>query len=326
MNTRNILILAVTLVVLGVVVMFGFGGNDTEETTDGRLSVVASFYPVYFFAEQIGGEYASVTNITPAGAEAHDYEPTPRELARIEQSGLLVLNGGETETWGDRVRKDIDSTATTVVVAGEGLMSLEIEAHDHDHEHEHEEEVIHDEHEEEHVLDPHVWLSPVLAARMVEKITAGFIAADPVNAEHYQANAEELQERLAALDTEYRQGLATCQTRTFITSHAAFGYLAAEYGLTQMPISGLSPDEEPSAQELVAITEFAREHNVKYIFFETLVSPKLSETIANEVGAQTLVLNPLEGLSSEEIANGENYFTQMQNNLTNLTIALSCTR
>lgn len=322
MNTRNILILLAVLVVLGAAAALAFNGIGKKDASDGKLSVVASFYPVYFFAEQIGGERAHVTNVTPAGAEAHDYAPTPRDLARIERSGLLVLNGGDVDVWGERVREDLDMTNIVVVVAGEDLMSLQMEAHEDEHE-----DAYEDEHEEEGLeQDPHVWLSPVLAARMVDKITAGFVEADSANADYYQANAEDLKNRLAALDAEYRAGLTTCESRNFITSHAAFGYLAHEYGLTQTPIAGLSPDEEPSAQELVAITEFAREHDVKYIFFETLVSPKLSETIAREVGAHTLVLNPLEGLSSKEIAQGGDYFTEMQKNLTNLTIALSCTK
>lgn len=126
------------------------------------------------------------------------------------------------------------------------------------------------------------------------------------------------------LDKDYRSGLSKCNKKDIITSHAAFGYLAKEYGFNQLAIAGLSPDEEPTLQTLKNISDFAKKNNVQYIFFESLVSPKLSETIANEVGAKTLVLNPLEGLSIQDIAEGKNYFTEMRSNLNQLKIALQC--
>lgn len=281
-------------------------GTSTEQP----LSVVASFYPVYYFAQQVGGEYAQVTNITPAGAEPHDYEPSPADIVAIENSRLLVLNGGEVDVWGGRVQQDLDPNKTTVVVAGEGLMTRQIED---------------EEDPREMIADPHVWLSPVLAQQMVDKIAAGFVHVDPKNASHYRANAEALQARLGELNTDFEQGLHTCTSKDIVTSHAAFSYLAATYGLNQVPISGISPDQEPSAQELTQVANFAKEHNITYIFFESLVSPKLSETIAQEVGAETLVLNPLEGLTDGDIQAGKDYFTEMRSNLANLKTALACT-
>lgn len=310
MNTKKIFIILAIVVVVSIIAVMGFGNRSSiSETSDQRITVVASFYPVYFFAQQIGGEHANVTNVTPAGAEPHDYEPTPQDIARIENSQLLVLNGGEVDIWGDRVRQDTDPSKTTVIVAGENLMTQQIED---------EEEVG------ELIADPHVWLSPTLASRMVDKILAGFVEADPDNAGYYQANVQELKSRLTDLDAEFQQGLSSCASTDIITSHAAFGYLASAYGLTQIPISGISPDEEPSAQDLANVAKFAKDNNVKYIFFESLISPKLSETIANEVGAQTLVLNPLEGLTGEEVTSGKDYFTEMRSNLANLKTALSC--
>lgn len=320
MNTKHILLVLAAIIVLGGIAIIGLGGNDkiAEDTKNDKLSVVASFYPVYFFAQQIGGDRADITNVTPAGAEPHDYEPSPQDIARIEDSQLLVLNGGEVDIWGDRVKQDLDPNKTIVVVAGEGLMVLKMEEHEEEHGHE-------EEHEgDELVQDPHVWLSPVVASRMVDKIAAGFVQADPDNASYYQSNAASLKSRLADLDADFKQGLNSCSSRDIITSHAAFGYLADAYNLNQVPISGISPDEEPSAQELTEVAKFAKDNNVKYIFFESLVSPKLSQTIASEVGAQTLVLNPLEGLTGEDIASGKNYFTEMESNLANLQTALSC--
>lgn len=270
------------------------------------VSVVTSFYPLYFFASEIGGDRADVINLTPAGAEPHDYEPTPQDVARIESATLLVLNGGGLEAWYDSVKPSIESDTTTVVYASEGLMTRRIVE------------------EGEDIVDPHVWLSPVLAEQMVDKIAEGYAHVDPANAEYYAGNAAALKAKLGLLDTEYRQALASCASRDIITSHAAFGYLGATYGLKQVPISGVSPEEEPSPRQLADVADFAKKNGVKYIFFESRVSPKLSQTIATEVGAKTLVLDPIEGLSDDDLAAGKNYLSVMQSNLANLKIALEC--
>jgi zinc transport system substrate-binding protein len=271
-----------------------------------KLQVAASFYPLYFFSQQIGGEKASVINITPAGAEPHDYEPTAQDITQIENSKLLILNGGGLEAWGENIKQNLNAKNIVIVTVGEGLINRQVLER------------------RENITDPHIWLSPPLAKEIVDKITQGYIQIDSANKKYYQANRDTLKTELTKLDNEYRQELGNCLEKTFITSHAAFGYLASTYGLHQVPIAGLSPDAEPSPQQLAAIVKFAKANNVKYIFFENLISPKLSNTIANEVGAKTLVLNPIEGLSNEEVLRGKNYFTEMQNNLANIKKALQC--
>ena len=272
-----------------------------------RILVTTSFYPLFFFAQGIGGDRAEVINITPAGAEPHDYEPTANDIALIESSSLLILNGGGLEAWGRNIKKNIDPQHTTVIVAAEGLISL----------------LVND--EGKSASDPHVWLSPPLAEQMVGRITQGFIQVDGTAREYYRLNANVLKAKLQELDTAFKKGLAVCRTRTIITSHAAFGYLASAYGLKQISIAGLSPDAEPSPRQLMKIAKFATDNQVRFIFFESLASPKLSQTIAREIGAETLVLNPLEGLSNTDLAMGKNFLTEMQNNLTNLKRALQCT-
>lgn len=275
------------------------------EVPNNKLKVVASFYPVYFFAQQVGGEKADVLNVTPSGGEPHDYEPTPQDVVSIENSKLLILVGG-VEAWGDKIKKTLDHKKTLVVTAGDGLMDQTVEE------------------DGEIITDPHVWLSPVLAEKMVDKIVAGYIQTDPSNATYYTANGNSLKVKLADLDTQFKQGLNSCASKDIITSHAAFGYLATAYGLHQVPIAGLSPDAEPSPKQLAEIAKFAKENKVQYVFFERLVSPKLSQTIANEVGAKNIEFDPLEGLTSEDLKGGLNYITQMQQNLANLRVALSC--
>ncbi len=273
---------------------------------DNKPMVTASFYPLYFFASQIAGDKADVYNITPAGAEPHDYEPSTQDLARMENSKLLILNGGKLEPWGDKIKDDLQRKNTLILAVGNDLANQQVQ-----------EEGV-------QIQDPHIWLDPPLAKREVQNIAQGFVQIDPINKDTYQNNAQNLEKKLDDLDAEYQQGLANCQSKDIITSHAAFGYLARDYNLNQVPISGLSPDAEPSAQKLAEVADFAKTNKVRYIFFESLVSPKLSQTIAQEIGAQTLVLNPIEGLSDAEIATGKNYFTEMNSNLINLRTALQC--
>lgn len=316
----NYIVVSVVVIVLVVAGYLLATGGIAQPTRGDELSVTTSFYPLYFFASEIGGDTADVRNMTPPGVEPHEYELTPQDLIAIEDSDLIILNGAGFAGWEEDIIRNYASKE--IVVASEGLTTLMTEAH----EHEHEEEEAHEEegHEEEEVVDPHVWLSPQLAVRMVERIRDGFIAVDPANETSYRANAAALMSRLAELDEDFRTGLQSCARREIVTSHAAFGYIADAYGLEQEAIAGLSTEEEPSPQELAEVVEFAREHNITHIFFETLVSPELSRTIANEIGATTLVLNPLEGLSDAEIAAGETYFTVMEQNLANLQTALQC--
>ena len=187
---------------------------------DKKLKVSASFYPLYFVSSQIGGGKSTVHNITPAGAEPHDYDPSTQDIANIEKGDMLVINGG-VEAWGDKIKDNLKGTNVKVVVAGNG----------------------------ETVKDPHAWLNPDLARQEVEKITEEYIAIDPTNANYYKNNQSNLDKKLDELDAKYKAGLVNCQSRDIITSHAAFAYLAERYGLNQVAISGLSPDEDFGAYE-----------------------------------------------------------------------------
>lgn len=303
---NKILLIIILLVLLG-------GGfylvNQRHNTlgSNGKLQVYTSFYPLYFFATQIAGDKADIHNITPAAAEPHDYDPTAQDIANIEKGNMLILNG-DVEAWGDKIKNNLKETNGEVVTAGEGLLTKQLTE------------------EGETMRDPHVWLDPSLAKKEAAKITEGFIKVDPANTATYQQNEKQLDAKLDQIDAEYKKGLANCQSKDIITSHAAFAYLASRYGLQQVAIAGLSPDAEPSAQQLADVANFAKKNNVKYIFFESLVSPKLSDTIAEEVGAKTLVLDPLEGIPQDEIKQGQNYFTIMNQNLHNLQTALQCTQ
>jgi zinc transport system substrate-binding protein len=297
MNKKIISIFVVGVIIIGVLI-FILNNFYHPSGQSAKIQVAASFYPLYFFSKEIAGDKAEIINITPAGTEPHDYEPTTKDIIQIEKSRMLVINGFGFEPWSENIKQNIDPEKTLIIQAAQGL--------------------------ENQQKDPHTWLSPALAEQMVDKITQGFIRVDPASKDFYETNADNLKNRLANLDNEYKKGLANCKEKNIITSHAAFGYLAQAYGFNQISIAGLSPDEEPSPRQLADITKLAEADNIKYIFFEKLVSPKLSETIAGEIGAETLVLDPLEGLSLDDIAQGKDYFTEMKNNLNNLKIALQC--
>lgn len=320
MSTQNSILVG-ALLVIAVAAGYFFFKNHSAPAAGNGLPVVASFYPMYFFASELGGDKVSVVNLTPPGTEPHDYEPPTRDLVRMESSKLVVLNGG-IEAWGERIQAELEKKGVPVVVAGQGLFTHEETAYAE----EKHTEVQHakETHAEHGGKDPHVWLDPVLAKEQVKAIASALILADFANADFYASQRDQLLARLDALDASFKQGLAQCKTREIVTSHAAFSYLADRYGLTQEAIAGLSPEEEPSPAQLADIADFARAHGVTHIFFETLVSPRLSETIAREIGAQTLVLDTLEGISDADKASGKNYFTVMEENLKNLRIALQC--
>ncbi len=318
-GTKKYLLLAIVLSVVLFAGIIATAMSMRGDIGDGKLKVTASFYPMAYLAEEIGGDHVTVTNLTPAGAEPHDFEPSARDIARIEDADLLLLNG-TVEVWGERIVSQLGAANVRVLIAAEGLMTLE-GAHDSHGEEEHHEEDGHTE-EEHEALDPHVWLDPVRYGEQAERVAEALIALDPENETAYRDNLASFMVRIAALDTEYRTQLSQCVTEDIITTHTAFAYLAARYGLHQEAITGLTPEAEPSASQLAEIAEFARANEVTHIFFESAASPALAETIASEVGAQTLVLHPLEGLAR---GSDQDYFSVMRENLANLKVALRCT-
>jgi zinc transport system substrate-binding protein len=282
--------------------IFSSGCSSPYKHHSDQIQVLTSFYPLYFFTSQIAGSHAEVLNLTPAGVEPHDFELSVKDVARIQDSALLIVNGYGFEPWSGKIKEELNKRTVFLSVA----------------------DTIPDDTPEGESPDPHIWLSPRIASDQVTSIAAALVNTDPSHENEYRTNARELKKKLTELDADFRAGLAHCSAKTFIAAHDAFGRLAKEYGLTQKSIAGLSPDAEPSARQLAELAKFAKDNNVKYIFFESLVSPKLAETLAKEVGAETLVLNPLEGLTEEELKEGKDYFSVMRENLKNLRLALEC--
>jgi zinc transport system substrate-binding protein len=287
----------------------GCGGDSAG--ADGKLSVVTAFYPLQFVSERVGGDAVAVSTLTKPGAEPHDVELTARQVGEIADAGVIVYLGGFQPAVDDAVKQNGGDRAFDATTAVEMITAQE--ADDHAAE-------AGAPAEEHGGTDPHVWLDPTRLASIADRVAERLGRADPAHAADYTARAAALHTELTALDGEYRAGLADCARRELVTSHTAFGYLANRYELTQIGITGIDPETEPSPQRLADVAAEAREHGTTTIFFETLVSPKVAETIAKEVGAQTAVLDPIEGLTDDSA----DYFSVMRANLTALKLGLEC--
>lgn len=334
-GSKTVLAIALIAMLAWTAVLAGCAGKSNVTLAEGKVNVVTTFYTLYDFASRIGGDKANVINLVPAGVEPHDWSPKSRDLRNMTNAQLFVYNGAGFEGWVhdflDSLNKD---SGVSVIEASAGIELLRAADHDHDDDHGHEEEKAKkDDHKQkkddghghgaEHSdVDPHVWVSPKSALKIAENIKNGLVQADAENKAYYEANYETLRKQLAELDAKFAQSLAKVPRKEIVVSHQAFGYLCRDYGLTQMPIMGLSADAEPTAQDLKEINKFVREHQVKYIFFEELVSDKMARTLAKDAGIETLVLNPVEGLTREQEKAGDNYVTVMENNLQNLLKAL----
>ena len=291
---------------------------------EGAPDVVATFYPLAFAAQRLAGPDVTVATLVPTGVEPHDWEPTPGDLQRAAGAKLLVAQGAGFEPWLDTVRDALGDRTPPIVYATAGLQLVPGEHEEEGaHEGEGEGEEAHAE-EGEEPLDPHAWLDPVLFAQEVANVEAALVAAFPTDAEGIHARAAQLKAELDALHREYEEGLAECGTRVVIANHDAYGYLERRYGFEVVSVSGLSPEAEPSPEDLARAIEAAREHNVTIVFFEELVSPRVAQVIAEEVGAQTRVLSPIEGLTPAQREAGEDYLTLSRANLANLKEAMRC--
>jgi zinc transport system substrate-binding protein len=295
--------------------------NDSSAATNkadtNQISVVTSFYPLYFLASEIGGEHIKAVNLIAAGVEPHDWTPKSRDLSTASKAQLFLYHGAGLEGWVDAFLKGLSKdsgVATKEISKGITL----IEGSEEEHEEEHADEEAH----EHGSADPHTWVSPKSALKLAENVKNSLIEVDSANQADYEKNYEALLTKLEAIDADYTAKLAQVPNKNIVTSHEAFGYLARDYGLKQVSIMGLNPDAEPRAQDLLDIAKFVKANNVKYIFFEELVSDQLAQTLASEADVETMVLNPLEGLTPEQEKDDQTYLTLMERNLQNLVQAL----
>ena len=286
------------------------GCSNTEAKHNG-LQVSATFFPLYEAAKEIAGDKATITSIVPNGVEPHDYDPTSSDITGIGNADVFIETGVGFGTVEQKLSNGLGG-GTIIVNASEGVglvqggQDASASAGQAG--------------SASTGVDPHFWLSPKRMIIVADNVKAGLEQVDPSNTAVYETNTADFKRKLQALDSEYRSGLVNCKKDTILTSHDAFGYLASDYGFKQIYISGLSPDAEPTPQALAQLVDTAKNDNITVIFFEDLVDPRIAQTIAGEVGAQTMVLSPLEGSKNQN----DDYFSLMRKNLERLRIALEC--
>ena len=266
--------------------------------------VAASFYPLAHFAEQVGGDRVEVINITPLSVDPHEYEPTARDMIKMQTARIFIFNGSGLDPWAERVQGELKSRGGLILNMAEHFDLLR---------------------ENRGVkYDPHIWLDPLSAIKEVELVRDMLIMANPEDEDYYRRNSVAYIKEILMLHNRYSDGLESCENRNIIVSHDAFGYMARRYGFDLYPVSGLSPEEEPSPRKMAEITDLAREKKINYIFTEVLVNPKIAQTIAYEIGAEILVLNPVSGLTYNDARAGKDYISLMDENLAHLRMAMSC--
>lgn len=291
----------VHLLLLGALLAAGCGDDPEGRTRAGatdRIEIVAAFYPLFEAARRVGGDLVDVTNLTAAGVEPHDLELSTRQVDAIEDADLVLHLGRGFQPAVEEVAERKDEGRAVDLLEGVDLLE------DGD--------------------DPHIWLDPVQMQRVVDRVAAALAEMEPERKAAFEANAAEYGRELDALHAEYEQGLRGCERQVLVTSHAAFGHLARRYGLRQEAIAGISPEVEPDPRRLAELVELVSSTGTTTVFSETLVSAGVAETLAREANVATDVLNPIEGLTEEQIARGETYVSIMRANLGALRKALAC--
>ncbi len=320
-------------VALGLTALSACSTSDAADGSGGdKLKVTASFYPMQFLAERIGGEHVAVTSLTKPGVEPHDLELTPRQIGSISESDYVLYLKGIQPAVDDAVKQSgVRNTVDAATLTTLENHGSEVSGHDHAHEeeeHGHEGEEAHEEHSEgdghnhgeEGGADPHIWLDPVKYAEVAKGVGKSLEKADPDHAADYKKNTEALVGELDKLNSAYASGLKNTATKTFITTHSAFGYLAERYGLTQQGIAGIDPEAEPTPARIQEIHTVAEKEKATTVFFETLASDRTAKTLAKDTGLKTDVLDPLEGITGK--SQGADYIEVMESNLAALQKAL----
>ena len=291
--------------------------KDIKTTKEAKkLSVITSLFPVYDFAKEIAKDKASVTLLLPPGIEPHSFEPKPADMVSLSNADIFIYTNKYMEPWTDDILKGISNQNLIVVDTSKGIkLAKQKNGHSHHgkkNKHEH--------------LDPHIWLDFSNAIVMIDNITEGLIKKDPSNSGFYKQNAEVYKKRIIELDEKFKKSLDTCEKKIFISGgHFSFGYLADRYGLKYISaFEGFSPDAEPSARQISKIIKTMKEHGLKHIFYEELITPRIAETVQRETGASLLLLHAAHNISKNELAKGETFMSLMEKNLQNLITGLQC--
>ena len=278
-----------------------------------KIKVYATIFPVYDFAKNIGKDKIELNYIVPPSSEPHDYEISAKTIKDIQNADLLIKNGLGIDGFSDNIKSESDKL--NILVASEGIEKITYKEEGHD------EDQIEEEHEHGK-YDPHVWLDINNAIKECENIKNEFIKIDSKNKGYYEENYNNYVKELKDLQEEYNANLKDIKNKTILVSHDAYGYLCKEYGINQISITGINPNQEPSMSKIAELTNYAKDNNIKYILFDGLVNPKVSQTIANEAKIDTEILYSLDGITIDDFNNNEDYISLMERNLETLKIVL----
>lgn len=317
---RNRLKIFIFLIIISLILIACAGKSNRITKTEGfdsegdRLKVYTSFYPYYDFAKKVGGNSVDVYTVIPSGTEPHSFEPSPKVIAQLEEADVFIYNGLHMEAWIDGVLnllegKDIhtiDASQVVEVITYDGIVSHVDDENHHNH----------------GQYDPHIWVDPLNAIYISERIKDTFVDVDSENKYIYEENFKEFKEKLEKLNTAFEEGLKDARERKIIVSHSAFGYLAKRYNIEQIPVAGISPHAEPSPKRLAELTKIAKDNKLNYIFLEALASVKTAEVLAKEANLEILTLYIVEGLTEEQENDGEDYISLMYKNVEVLKKAL----
>jgi zinc transport system substrate-binding protein len=298
---------------------------DTPKKQNGKLKIYTTVYPLEYFAKRIGGDHVEVSSIYPPGSNEHTFEPTQRDMMNIADADYFFYIGLGLEGFVENAQKSLKSESVQFVETAANVSKDKLAVstgHEDEHEHEDEDHATEEHHHDNDQVDPHVWLSPIISQDLALSIKDALEKAQPDNKAEFEKNYDSLVKDLKALDKDFKTMADQAKRKTFFVSHAAFGYIAGTYGLSQISVAGLNSQDEPSQKELTKIVDQAKKEDIHYVLFEQNVSSNLAKVIEKDIGAEALTLNNLSVLTNDNIKNKDDYFTVMHQNIETFKKAL----
>jgi zinc transport system substrate-binding protein len=309
MRQRNLLIIGIVMIVLVALSSIYLYTRQVRvaQPAGGPIKVLATFYPVYDFAQNVGGDRISLSLLVPQTVDVHEFEPTPQSIQKVATANVLIFSGAGLEPWIPQIVAAADNPGLVLIDSSQGISLLPVPSQFQTG---------------NRTVDPHIWLDPVLAKQQVANILNGLIEADPNDRDYFASNAEKYVAKLDALNSDISDVVANAKTRYFVTFHEAFAYFAGRYNLTQIAIAGPF-EEEPTPGDISNVVAAINEYHLCYVGYESLENPSISQSIASQTHATLILMDPIEGLSQSDQTAGKNYLTKMQDNLGSFKLALN---